>query len=144
MTPTIHAGAVALGAHGLLIRGAPGTGKTALGLALVARWQAAGRFAALVADDRVALSAAHGALIARPAERLAGLVEVRGFGIVSVPHLPAVRLTRVIDLGAAPERMPDPADAVLCGVAVARITLAAGQSEAGASALWSLLGPFGS
>ncbi len=141
MSATIHAGAVALGEEGVLIRGAPGTGKSAFARALVALWQREGAFAAHVADDRTALAAVNGALIARPARSLAGLIEVRGIGIVAVPTLAAVRLTLVADLEAAPERMPDPAERTLSlhGVALPRLSFGACAAEHSAQTLRCLL-----
>ena len=84
--PTIHASAVLTGARAVLIRGPAGSGKSRLALNLI---QAAARgqliFARLVADDRVHIEAAHGRLIARPPATLAGLLEVRGWGIAQLP-----------------------------------------------------------
>ena len=57
----------------------------------------------LVADDRVEVE--HG--VARPAAGLAGLLEVRGLGIVRVPHAPRAVVTLAVRLGAGP-RLPDP------------------------------------
>lgn len=109
-TPTVHANAVLVGADGVLIRGAPGAGKSTLTRALVAAAAAEGRFARLVADDRVALSMRHGRLIARPAAALAGLAERRGRGIEVVAHEPAAVVRLVVDLvdDAEAERMPAP------------------------------------
>jgi HPr kinase/phosphorylase len=107
--PTIHAGAVLLGAAGVLLRGASGAGKSALGLALVDRFRSRGLFAALVADDRVHVAARHGRLVARAPERIAGLVERWGRGILSVPHEPACVVRLVVDCldEEALERMPE-------------------------------------
>ena len=109
-SPTVHAGAVLLGAAGVLLRGPSGAGKSALALALVERFRGRGRFAALVADDRVQLSVHHGRLVARAPERLAGLVERWGRGILSVPHEEACVLRLVVDCldAEALERMPEP------------------------------------
>ena len=83
---TIHASAVLVGARAVLIRGPAGSGKSRLALALI---QAGGTgalpFTRLVGDDRVHVEAAHGRLLVRPAETLAGLIEVRGLGIRQVP-----------------------------------------------------------
>ena len=40
------------------------------------------RFARLVGDDRVHVEAAGGRLLVRPAPALAGLIEVRGIGVL--------------------------------------------------------------
>ena len=96
--PTIHACALLVGDAGLLIRGASGSGKSSLTLALLAAAQAQGRFARLVADDRVGLTKTDGQLLASPHPVIAGRIEQRGVGILSLPHQSAARLTHVVDL----------------------------------------------
>jgi serine kinase of HPr protein (carbohydrate metabolism regulator) len=102
---TIHAGAVLLGEAGVLVRGASGSGKSSLLLALLDRDPTA----RLVADDRVALSSANGLLIAAAPPGLAGLIEIRGHGIVRRPFVSPVVLRLVVDLLPPEEceRMPD-------------------------------------
>jgi HPr kinase/phosphorylase len=114
---------VALGDAGILIRGAPGAGKTTLALALVAAASAGGRFARLVADDVSHLERRGGRLVARAPATIAGLAEVRGHAIVRVPHLPAARLVLVVDLVELPhlERMPEPSRCELLGVSLPRV-----------------------
>jgi serine kinase of HPr protein (carbohydrate metabolism regulator) len=121
--PTIHGTVVALGTRGLLLLGAPGRGKSGLALALIERG------AMLVADDRVGLSARDGQLMATPAPALAGLLEVRGVGLLRMPYRREVAVRLLLDLDAAPERLPpSPADWArrdLLGVAVPILPLAA-------------------
>lgn len=111
--PTIHASAVLVGVAAILIRGPSGAGKSRLALRLIQMPAGAPRdngalFTRLVADDRVHVAAAHGRLVARPAPQLAGLLEVRGIGIIRLPHEPAAVVSLVIDLDAAvAERMPE-------------------------------------
>ena len=126
--PTIHASTVLTGARAVLIRGPAGSGKSRLALNLI---QAASRgqliFARLVADDRVHIEAAHGRLIARPPAALAGLLEVRGFGITPLPYEPMAVVSWVVDLDvAAPTRMPDDATshAIVAGVRIRRLPVA--------------------
>jgi HPr kinase/phosphorylase len=90
------------GTTGVLLRGPSGAGKSALAAALIARG------ATLIADDQVFLSACHGRLVAGVPFALAGRIEVRGLGIVSVPHEPAAVIHLIADLVAddAVERMP--------------------------------------
>lgn len=109
MAPTIHASAVLAGSRAALIRGPSGSGKSRLALALLgAARTGALPFARLVADDRAELEACHGWLLVRPAPALAGLIEVRGFGIRQVPHEPVAVVGLVIDLGATDAaRVPD-------------------------------------
>ncbi|GAB5374046.1 MAG: hypothetical protein AcusKO_05080 [Acuticoccus sp.] len=141
MTPTVHAGAVALGEWGVLIRGAAGAGKSALARALVGDWQARGTFAAIVADDRTALAVVHRRLIARPPSVLAGRMEVRGVGIVAVGTLSAVRINLVVDLEDTPERLPAAADRVarFDGLFVPRIVCRSRSAEHNAATLAWLL-----
>jgi HPr kinase/phosphorylase len=80
MSEFAHGTAVLVGAQGVLIRGAPGTGKSTLAHALVARG------ARLIADDRVWLSARSGRVIAGVPAAIAGLMELRGRGLITVPH----------------------------------------------------------
>lgn len=123
---TIHATTVAIGEAGVLIRGPSGAGKSVLALALIAQAQMAGGFARLVADDRTALSARGGRLLARPVPPLEGLIERRGLGLTPEPYQPAVVLRLVVDLsGAEPERMPEPEDLVerLAGIDLPRLTV---------------------
>ncbi|MEM7497770.1 MAG: serine kinase [Pseudomonadota bacterium] len=102
--PPLHASAVALGPHGLLILGPSGSGKTRLALELVALG------AELVADDRVLLAAdGQGGLVMRPPPGLAGLVELRGAGILHHPYRAEAPLWLAADLAEAPDgRMPEP------------------------------------
>ena len=54
---TIHAGCVLVGEAGLLIRGASGSGKSALAREVVSLALGTGRFGRLVSDDRTRLEA---------------------------------------------------------------------------------------
>ena len=75
----VHASCVAAGERGLLIMGKSGAGKSALALQLIAFG------AALVADDRVALTIEDDTLIARcPGQAIRGMIEARGFGLLHV------------------------------------------------------------
>jgi HPr kinase/phosphorylase len=108
MSATIHASAVLVGARAVLIRGPSGAGKSRLALDLIQAAHAGSLpFARLVADDRVHLEAAHGRLLARPAETLAGLLEVRGAGVLRLAHEPCAVVGFVVDLAAEDaERLP--------------------------------------
>src|SRR5579862_7561451 len=105
---TVHASAVLVGARAVLIRGPSGSGKSRLVLDLVAAARGGAlRFARLVGDDRVHVEPAHGRLLVRPAAALAGLIELRGAGILKVPYEPSAVVGLVVDLAAAAERLPD-------------------------------------
>ena len=103
MSETVHGTAVLAGAHGVLIRGVSGSGKSMLAHAMLMR---GGR---LVADDRVHLSARDGRVVASAVAPVAGLLELRGRGIVTVPHERSAVIRLVVDIvsEAALERLPD-------------------------------------
>jgi serine kinase of HPr protein (carbohydrate metabolism regulator) len=126
----LQATCVAIEGRGVLIRGAPGSGKSDLALRLIEGG------AALVADDGVDLYAEKGALYARfppqaPAD-LKGRIEVRGLGIVEVGAGPAARLALLVDLAAPDsiERLPENLTEVLLGIEVFRIRLAPFEASA--------------
>ena len=74
-----QASGVSLGGRGLLIEGPPGSGKSSLALALIDRG------AVLIGDDGVLLEMREGRLWALPAPNIAGLIEIRGVGLVELP-----------------------------------------------------------
>jgi HPr kinase/phosphorylase len=127
---TVHASAVLVGARAVLIRGPSGAGKSCLALALIeAARTGILRFARLVGDDRVHLEPANGRLLVRPAEALAGLIEVRGVGIRRLDHEPQGVVGLLIDLAAADaERQPETErqHAVIAGISLPRLAIAAG------------------
>jgi hypothetical protein len=127
---TIHASAVLVGESAVVIRGPSGSGKSRLALGLI-RLAEAGTlpFARLVGDDRVALAAASGRLLVSPAPNIAGLIEVRGLGVLPLPHEPLAVAGLIVDLAAEDgARMPaaDSARTSLFGIEVARLPVAAG------------------
>lgn len=129
-------GGVALG---VLLRGAPGSGKSDLALRLIDRG------AHLIADDLVELRRQDDALIASAPETIRGRMEVRGLGIVAVPSLEAAPLALIFDLSAPGDvpRLPDPAVEEILGVQVPKLVLAPFESSAPAKiriALQSLKG----
>ena len=114
----LHATCIAIGGAGLLLRGPSGAGKSDLALRLIDGG------ALLVADDQVLLAAEGGRLIARAPAALAGLLEVRGLGILAVPAAAQAPLALVADLvPAAVERLPEPRQAVIAGIALPAILL---------------------
>ena len=131
---TIHASAVLVGARAVLIRGAAGSGKSCLALALIRAGEARILpFARLVGDDRVHVEASNGRLLVRPAATLAGLIEVRGLGIRRLPFESVAVVGLVVDLGADSERLPEAESAVteVAGVALPRLAVAPGSDPFG-------------
>ena len=94
----VHGTGLLLGSAGVLLRGPSGAGKSVLALSLLDRWEARGLPAFLVSDDRVDLVQTGRDLSMRAPETLAGLIELRGRGIVKRPHKSLVTLHLVIDL----------------------------------------------
>ncbi|MGA7676617.1 MAG: HPr kinase/phosphatase C-terminal domain-containing protein [Rhizomicrobium sp.] len=86
---------------GVLLLGKSGAGKSDLALRLIALG------AVLVADDRTDIIVWRGRLYARAPARLAGLIEVRGVGIIELPHAPRVRIALAVELGGNSARLPD-------------------------------------
>lgn len=125
---TIHASAVLVGARAVLIRGPSGAGKSQLALELMEapRWGSM-HFARLVGDDRVHVEAAGGRLLVRPAPTLAGLIELRGLGILKRDYEACAVVGLVVDLGADDaQRLPERSDAIIEGIALPRLPLAQG------------------
>ena len=94
MSIPLHATAVLAGERGVLLRGASGSGKSALALALLAQ----PGFSRLVGDDRLLVEVRGGRLLARPHPLIAGRIERFGRGIAIMPHEPVVAIDLVVDL----------------------------------------------
>jgi HPr kinase/phosphorylase len=125
-----YATAVLVGPRAVLIRGPAGSGKSKLAWSLI---DAAARgeilFARLIADDRVALSAVNGRLIASAPKQIEGMIELRGAGIMRLPFEPFAVVGLIVDLAAADgERVPavTALRAEILGVRLPRIPLVAG------------------
>ncbi len=94
----IHGSCASRDGDGVLLIGPSGAGKSDLVLRLLARGFD------LVADDRVDIVEG----VARPVAALAGLLEVRGLGIVRLPFVASARLVLAVELCAASARLPEP------------------------------------
>jgi HPr kinase/phosphorylase len=124
---TIHASAVSIDGRGILIRGESSSGKSTLVLDLMDEARRDGHIARLVGDDRIALRIEEdGRVHACGLPAFAGQIEVRGIGIVEVPHVPTAPIALVVDLGdASTPRFPEEKDMVapILGQSVPRIYL---------------------
>lgn len=88
---------VAIGQRGVLIEGPPGSGKSALALALMDRG------ARLVGDDGTLLAAINGQLIAAPHPNTRGQMEIRNLGIIPFEVCDEIPIALIIALdGNAP------------------------------------------
>jgi serine kinase of HPr protein (carbohydrate metabolism regulator) len=114
---TIHASCVAIGGRAVLLAGRSGAGKSDLALRLIDRG------ATLVSDDYTRLIRRDGRLHASPPAQ-AGRIEVRGIGIVDMPHLADVPVALLVDLATQVPRMPEPATRRFAGVDLPTAALA--------------------
>jgi serine kinase of HPr protein (carbohydrate metabolism regulator) len=96
---------VAIGGRAVLIEGEPGSGKSSLALALIDRG------AMLIGDDGVILEEREGRLWAAPPPNIAGLLEVRNVGLVTLPTC-AAPLALVIRFDADAPRSIDVAERI--------------------------------
>ena len=122
-TGPIHATAVSIRGRGLLLMGPPGSGKSDLALRLIDRG------AVLIADDRVVVERGVPALLSAPAA-IAGQIELRGVGIVTMPHVDGVPAALAVRLDDAAERMPQPMAFALGEATVPLIVLAPFEASA--------------
>ena len=97
----VHGTCVAIDGRGVLLLGASGSGKSDLALRLIDRG------AVLVSDDQTELSTAHDLLFASAPATIAGLIEVRGIGIVTLPFVAQAPVALAVRLGEPVERMPE-------------------------------------
>lgn len=122
---TVHATCVALGQCGVLLTGPSGSGKSDLALRLI---DGAGSLspALLVADDRVVVTSRDGRLIASPPPAIAGLIEIRGIGLVRLRHADSIEIGLVVELvePAAVQRLPERATMRIAGVELPHFALA--------------------
>ena len=123
----LHATCVTVNGEGVLLVGPSGSGKSDLALRLLDESRNGGAAAGLVADDQVLLRREGDVLLASPPEALAGLLEVRGLGIVPVAHASVARVRLVAELKpmAEIERLPEPQTKVirLLGIEVAKVEI---------------------
>jgi serine kinase of HPr protein (carbohydrate metabolism regulator) len=127
---SIHASAVLVGHHAVLIRGPSGSGKSRLAFDLILAGRA-GQLPAttLIGDDRVRLAERGGRLFVQNVQELAGMIEIRGLGIRTMDFVPEGAAALVVDLNAMDaERLPPPEalKTSLSGVELPRIPVAAG------------------
>lgn len=106
----LHATTVALNGRGVLVMGASGAGKSALGLSLMALG------CQLVADDQTLVTCEGAQIIARCPPPLRGMIEARGVGILAADPLEQAALALVVDLDQTEtKRLPPEREITLLG-----------------------------
>jgi serine kinase of HPr protein (carbohydrate metabolism regulator) len=92
----LHATVIVAGRTGLLFVGPSGSGKSSTAFACLVEGRSLGLYTALVADDQVLVRRHADRLVARAPASIAGKMELRGSGIVSVETIDAAVLRFVI------------------------------------------------
>ena len=101
----MHASAVALDGQAVILCGPSGSGKSTLAMRLIDAYGAR-----LIGDDRLLVRAAQDILCVSPHKKLAGLIELRGLGLLRLPYEADVPLALVVQL-VAREKVPRLAEA---------------------------------
>jgi serine kinase of HPr protein (carbohydrate metabolism regulator) len=124
----VHATAIAIDGHAVLLRGPSGAGKSDLALRLIDGG------ARLVADDQAELRRAGERVLVTAPAAIAGLIEVRGVGILRVEALAEAVLAMCVDLvpWAEVERLPEIRCEDVLGLAVPSIALSPFEASAAA------------
>ena len=121
----LHATAVAIHGDGVLLSGQSGSGKSDLALRLIDRG------AVLISDDGVLVDTGGPFPILRTAPNIAGMIEMRGIGIVPMPFVDSMPLRLVVNLDTRPERLPPPLlTTKIAGCDIASIALSAFEASA--------------
>lgn len=115
----VHASCVDFDGRGVLIRGPSGAGKSDLALRLIDQgWN-------LVADDQTELRSSNLGLFATSPAKIAGWLETRGMGLMTLPYCIETRLVAVANCMpmANIERLPDHYWEELFGHKIASISI---------------------
>lgn len=115
----IHATCVAVDGKGVLLKGKSGSGKSDVALRLIDRGHQ------LVSDDQVKLTIVDNALYASAPENIAGMLEIRGLGIINIPYVQSIIIDMVVELAdkGSVERMPSLTDTLINGISISHFML---------------------
>jgi len=115
---TLHASSVAIDGRAVLLAGISGSGKSDLALRLLDRGFT------LVSDDQTVVLKRGDKLHASAPATIRGKLEIRGIGIVPMPHIDDVPVALVVELTSDIQRMPDDSrERVICGISVPVISV---------------------
>jgi serine kinase of HPr protein (carbohydrate metabolism regulator) len=116
---TLHATCVAMGDVAILITGPSGSGKSDLALRLIDRG------ATLISDDYTIVRRDGTMLLATAPDSIAGKIEVRGIGIMTMPYVSNLPIALLVELDAEVTRMPEAGTArAIAGLMLPSIALA--------------------
>lgn len=114
----IHATAVAIDKHGIMIVGPSGSGKSDLAIRLIDRG------ARLISDDQVLASRQENTVILNAPASIAGKIELYSVGIFDIPFVSDIRLVMIVHLTDDAERYPMDAQLeLLVGMNISSINL---------------------
>jgi HPr kinase/phosphorylase len=127
-TILVHGSAIVIAGGAILLRGPSGAGKSDLALRLI---DAGAR---LLADDQAELRRAGEQILVRAPTAVAGLIEVRGIGILRLDTIEAAPLSLLVDLvpSSEIERLPESRFEEVLGLSIPLIALAAFEASAAA------------
>jgi HPr kinase/phosphorylase len=131
----VHATCIAFDGHGILLRGASGSGKSDLAL------RAIDHGAQLVADDQVVLARDGADMIASAPASLHGLIEIRGVGVMRMDAAAQAKIALVADMTDPHtiERLPDRRHCDIDGVSLPWLALAPFEASAPAKLRFALM-----
>ncbi|MDQ3478417.1 MAG: aldolase [Pseudomonadota bacterium] len=122
---TVHASSVAIDGRAVLISGPSGAGKSDLALRLLDRGFT------LVSDDQTIVRRDGDRLIAVAPPAIAGKLEIRGIGIMTMETVNEVPIALLVELSSDIQRLPDEnRERPLLGVAVPLVTIDANSASA--------------
>jgi HPr kinase/phosphorylase len=124
----VHATAITIDGDAILLRGPSGAGKSDLALRLI------NAGARLVADDQAELRRADSRVLVSAPAAIAGLIEVRGIGILRLDAVKEAPLAMCVDLVplAEVERLPESRFEQILGLSFPLIALSAFEASAAA------------
>lgn len=115
----MHASAIVVDGTGIVFTGPSGSGKSELAFSFLTEAERCGLPAALIADDQIFVYRDGENIIAERPQAIAGLLELRGSGIVSLRSVARARLNFAVTTAVSPEnpRLPEDKERLIlpCG-----------------------------